>query len=210
VKNGYGAYERDSVVFDTIQYSWPLLAGLLWTAAATKGRLHVLDFGGSLGSTYLQNRKFLSSLDDLIWSVVEQREFVDAGKAHMEDGKLKFYTNLDTCVRETHPNVFVFSCVLQYLKSPYDWVESTVAYGPQTILVDNMAFTDGKQRLTVQRVPPQIYPASYPCWILNREQFMKAFRPAYDLVEHFESPLAIRLDGNTVPYEGFIFRKATP
>ena len=30
VKNGEAIYERDSVVFDQIQYSWPLLAGLLF------------------------------------------------------------------------------------------------------------------------------------------------------------------------------------
>jgi len=37
VKNGEAAYERDSVVFEDIQYAWPLLAGLLWVAAALAG-----------------------------------------------------------------------------------------------------------------------------------------------------------------------------
>lgn len=210
VKKGDALYERDSVLFDRIQYSWPLLAGLLWAAAAAKGKLHVLDFGGSLGSTYIQNRGFLSALDDLSWGVIEQKEFVEAGKLHMEDTILKFYYDIETCVRETHPNTFVFSCVLQYLESPYDMIRKAAVYEPQTILVDNMPFTNGKERLTVQRVPPQIYRASYPCWILNREQFIDAFRPAYNLVEHFESPLSILLDGNRVPYEGFIFQKAMP
>ncbi len=207
VKEGKALYERDSVLFDSIQYSWPLLAGLLWTAASAKGVLHVLDFGGSLGSTYFQNRKFLSSLNDVTWSVVEQKEFVVEGKSHFEDSILKFYSDIDSCLREMHPNVFIFSCVLQYLKSPYEAVKAARVQGPQTIIVDNMPFTEGRQRLTIQRVPPQIYKASYPCWILNREQFIDAFRPDYVLVEHFESPLTIQLDGSTVPYEGFIFRK---
>jgi len=51
VKEGLAVYERDSVLFDAIQYSWPLLTGLMMAAAKGKGKINVLDFGGSLGST---------------------------------------------------------------------------------------------------------------------------------------------------------------
>ena len=33
VKNGEVVYERDSVIFDKIQYSWPVLSSLLWIAS---------------------------------------------------------------------------------------------------------------------------------------------------------------------------------
>ena len=33
VKSGEAVYERDSVLFDETQYSWPLLACLLWIAS---------------------------------------------------------------------------------------------------------------------------------------------------------------------------------
>ncbi|GHV55461.1 hypothetical protein FACS1894216_17850 [Synergistales bacterium] len=33
VRDGEAVYERDSVLFDQIEYSWPLLAGLMWGAA---------------------------------------------------------------------------------------------------------------------------------------------------------------------------------
>ena len=59
VKNGTAAFERDSVLFDEIQYSWPVLAGLLWAASSGGNELNVLDFGGSLGTSYFQNRGFL-------------------------------------------------------------------------------------------------------------------------------------------------------
>ena len=57
-----GVYERDSVLFDTIRYSWPLLSDLLRAASEDQNHLSVLDFGGSLGSSYYQNRVFLSHL----------------------------------------------------------------------------------------------------------------------------------------------------
>ena len=46
VKNGEVVYERDSVIFDEIQYSWQLLAGLMFASAKSGGVLKVLDFGG--------------------------------------------------------------------------------------------------------------------------------------------------------------------
>jgi putative methyltransferase (TIGR04325 family) len=61
VKNGDAVYERDSVLFDKIEYSWELLAALMWIAAQNKGELHLIDFGGSLGSSYYQNKSFLDT-----------------------------------------------------------------------------------------------------------------------------------------------------
>ena len=60
-------YERDSVVFEETQYSWPLLAGLMFGGMLldASGQLKVLDFGGSLGSIYYQNKKFLDKFRDV-------------------------------------------------------------------------------------------------------------------------------------------------
>ena len=55
VKNGEAVYERDSVIFDQIEYSWPVLTGLMCAAAQNSGCLKVLDFGCSLGSSNLEN-----------------------------------------------------------------------------------------------------------------------------------------------------------
>ena len=119
VKRGEAVHERDSVVFDAIEYSWPLLSGLLW-AAARDGRLDVVDFGGALGSTYAQNRHFLQPLPSLRWSVVEQPHFVERGRRSFQDERLRFYESLEACLTENTPNVLVLSSVLQYLERPYD------------------------------------------------------------------------------------------
>jgi hypothetical protein len=37
VKNGEAAYERDSIVFDEIEYAWSLLAGLMFCSAKNEG-----------------------------------------------------------------------------------------------------------------------------------------------------------------------------
>ena len=80
VVDGRAAYERDSVLFEEVEYVWPLLASLMWVGARHLGSLNVLDFGGSLGSTYFQNRIFLATLPSVRWNIVEQPRHVEVGR----------------------------------------------------------------------------------------------------------------------------------
>ena len=83
------AFERDGVVFDQPDYNFPLLACLLRVATESGNRLRVLDFGGSLGSTYFQCRPFLGGVSELRWTVVEQPQFVECGRREFEDGEVQ-------------------------------------------------------------------------------------------------------------------------
>lgn len=188
VKEGLAVYERDSVLFDAIQYSWPLLTGLMMAAAKDGGKLNVLDFGGSLGSTYYQNKKFLAHFDDVVWSIVEQEHFVNIGKKSFEDSILKFYLTIEDCIKEQSPNVIVLSSVLQYLEDPYHFIESLIRETQANfILIDRTPFS-AEERIVVQTVPASIYKASYPCRIFNLEKFKNQFsEKGYSLVEEFES-----------------------
>ena len=174
VKNGVAVYERDSVLFDEIQYSWGLLAGLERAALENDGRLCVLDFGGSLGSTYYQNKEFLSVINGLQWCIVEQSHFVDCGKENFENEQLKFYYTIEECLAKHNPNVILLSGVLQYLEKPYEWLEKFVALNIQYIIVDRTAFVEAERDiLTIQNVPESIYKASYPAWFFNESLFLK-------------------------------------
>ncbi|HET6513956.1 MAG TPA: methyltransferase, TIGR04325 family, partial [Thermodesulfovibrionales bacterium] len=129
VKNGEAVYERDSVLFDKVQYSWPLLAGLLWVASREDNRLNLIDFGGSLGSSYYQNKKFLEHLPELKWSIVEQEKFVECGKQYFEDEHVRFYHDLNACIEERHPDAILFSSVIQYLEKPYGLLADVLNQG---------------------------------------------------------------------------------
>lgn len=207
VKNGEAVYERDSVLFDRIEYSWPLLSGLLWVASIKKGKLIVIDFGGSLGSTYFQNIKFLKSLPELRWNIVEQPNYVDIGIKNFQDDKLRFYHDLDECVKTEKPDVIIFSGVLQYLSDPYSLIKKVGDLGIEFIIVDLMPFSpDGNDHITIQKVPPEIYPASYPCWILGKQKFLSSF-DEYTLVEEFRHDIHIHYKGD-IAYQGFIFQRS--
>ena len=195
VKNGEAVYERDSVLYNEIQYSWPLLAGLTWIAAQDGGKLNVLDFGGSLGSTYFQNRRFLDTLADVQWSIVEQKAFVEVGKEQFEDDVLKFYHDMDACLQHRSPNTILFSSVIQYLKDPYDVLDRVKCLRFEYILFDRTPFVPGERdRLTLQKVPKKIYPAGYPCRFFAKDRFRALFQDEYNVIAEFES-----LDRSNIP-----------
>jgi len=208
VKEGEAIYERDSVLFDQIEYAWELLSALMWIAAQNKGELNLIDFGGSMGSTYYQNKMFLDKLPKVCWNIVEQSEYVKEGVELFEDDKLRFYYTIDDCYAGSSDKIHVilFSSVLQYLPYPYDILEEAIDHGAEYIIVDRTGFTlNDKERITVQKVSPKIYEATYPCRFFNEKEFLLFFNNhGYECVIDFEA-----LDHVNIPskYKGFIFRK---
>ena len=173
VKNGDAAYERDSVVFADIQHAWPLLAGLLWVAARSGGTLNVLDFGGSLGSTYFQNRAFLRRVPGVLWNIIEQPRHVETGRQWFEDECLRFYFRVEDCLAETQPNVILLSSVLQYLEHPYELLGQLLRLPCDHVIIDRTPIWGGPaDRLCVQYVPRRIYRASYPSWIFSEQRLL--------------------------------------
>lgn len=205
VKAGQAAYERDSVLFDRIYYSWPVLAGLLWAASRDGGRLKILDFGGSLGTSYFQNRRFLAQVRDLRWNVVEQSHFVDCGKEHFADERLRFYGDVESCLIEASPDTLLLSSVLQYLESPHQMLDTLIAHKFKTIILnDTPCWIGGNDRITVQKVPPSIYPASYPSWVFGDASLSNHFLTDYELVSDFSNGTIYH---NNVTLKGFIFER---
>lgn len=207
VKNGQAVYERDSVLFDKIEYSWEVLAGLMWIAAKNKGALNLIDFGGSLGSTYFQNKYFLDFLDSVSWNIVEQENFVEEGVNSFEDDRLKFYNSIEECIVNNSQtiNCILLSCVLPYIEHPFELLNTIFKYKIQYIIVDRTGFTlNGKTRITAQIVPAKIYDASYPCRFFNEEDFIDVFeKNGYEQIVCFPA-----LDKINIPseYKGFIFK----
>ncbi|MDO9009817.1 MAG: methyltransferase, TIGR04325 family [Thiobacillus sp.] len=202
VKRGEAVYERDSVVFDQIEYVWPVLSGLMWAAARNQGRLSVLDFGGALGSTYFQNRRFLEGLADVRWNVVEQAHYVERGNALVAEGPLRFYFDIATCLAEQAPNVVLLSSVLQYLPDPLGMLDELGRVGAAVLMIDRTPFASlAENRLLVQHVPASIYPASYPMWVFSDSQLLAHLAPRWRVVSRYAGP-----EGQVRSREGVSFK----
>ena len=182
-----------------------MLACLL-RAAERLGRLSVLDFGGSLGSTYFQNRAFLSTVKDLRWSIVEQPAHVACGNADFANKQLRFYATIDECMQAEKPNVLLLSGVIQCLPRPYDFVIETLRWNFECVIVDRTPFMrNGTTRLTVEHVPEWIYKASYPSWFLAEDRFLQCFAPRYELLASFQALDGLHPEGGEADYKGLYF-----
>jgi putative methyltransferase (TIGR04325 family) len=197
-------YERDTVVFDHIEYSYPVLSALMWIAAMNKGVIKVLDFGGSLGSSYYQNIHLLKSLPGVKWCIVEQAAFVEVGISEFQTDNLNFYYTIDDCLMENKIDVCILSSVIQYLEKPYALLNQLKSTEIKYILVDRTPFINGSNRITIQKVHPSIYNAKYPCWFFNRNEFKDFMLKDYELILEFDA-----LDKANIrsEFKGFLFGK---
>lgn len=209
VRHGEASCERDSVLFATKQYSFPVLVGLLRAALDSGGQLAVLDFGGSLGSSYFLYRDFLGSASAIRWHVIEQPKFVECAKRYFENEELRFFTRLEDSVHEASPNIALFSSVLQYLERPHEVLEAMLRVAPHYIIVDRTPIREEKaDLLTVQIVPPEIYAASYPSWIFGASALQDRLSKRYRLLLDWDSSDGMIRDGDIVArYRGLMFER---
>lgn len=212
VKRGEAAYERDAVIFDRVEFDFPLLAAILRGACKADGNLRVLDVGGGLGTTYRQFKAFGVSLHSLRWTIVEQPRFVEAGRTEFADQELRFVSTFAEAVQEGPPDVVLLASVLQYVEHPYRLIEEVSSTPCRSIVIDRTpCVNDSRDVLTVQVVPASIYEASYPCWIFSHGKLMDAFSVHHRLVASFEEaggPWSY--DRGAFGLQGFLFDRVRP
>lgn len=205
---GRAAFERDSVLFATSDYQFPLLACLLRMAALNEGHLTVLDFGGALGSTYHQCRPFFRGLHGVDWRVVEQPHYVASGKRGFATPELRFFGSIAECCADKAPNVALFSGVLQYLDDP--WAQmAEVGRRSISVIVDRTPVHDGIEDLySVQTVPSSIYSASLPIRVFGRDSIARMAGPEYRQAASFDAVDELTVIGGTpVNFKGFFFER---
>jgi putative methyltransferase (TIGR04325 family) len=205
VRDGKAVWERDTVLFYEPASHEPLMAALFKVISESGGRLSVLDFGGALGSTWWQHRKWLNDFAEVRWSVVEQATFVEAGRKEFENGPLRFYHTVDECVMAERPNVVLLSAVLPYLERPHALLADVAVRDINYLIIDRNGFTDkGRDWLTVQHVPPSIYAASYPCWFFDRESLLAPLMSEWKVVAEW---LTFDEPGAGYEYRGLMLQR---
>ncbi|PIR60660.1 MAG: methyltransferase, TIGR04325 family [Candidatus Pacebacteria bacterium CG10_big_fil_rev_8_21_14_0_10_44_54] len=205
VIRGEAAFERDSVLFNEPAYNWPVSSLLLWIAVSEDSSLKVLDFGGSLGSTYFQHKNIFSGIKHLKWNIVEQEHFVDMGRNNIKELGLYFFGSMEESESVSPSDVLLLSSVLPYLENPHQFLDECLDRKFKYILIDKTAFIEndnGDDRLTLQTVREPIYDASYPAWFFSKAKFMKHFSANYDLKFSFIRD-GKAADGSN--YEGMMF-----
>lgn len=208
VQSGQAVWEQDGFVFDHIPFDTTVLAAFARVALANEGRLAVLDFGGGFGSIFFQCREFLSEVQSLNWAIVEQPEIVDAGRELLSRDNLHFFNTVDEAMLGQCPNVILLSSVLQYLESPWTLLDSLIATDIPYIIIDRHPCTYTRELITVQVIPPRLYPASYPTWLFDGRTLLEKLEPHYRLLADWNAKdPPIRGWGKGAEFRGYLFQK---
>ena len=210
VKNSEYPYERDSVLFTEKEFFYPLLASLLYVSSENNNRLNIIDFGGSLGSTYFQNRDILKQVGIKInWNIIEQEGFVKCGKEYFADNELHFFNNIDELTDKENISVCLFSSVLPYLKEPYTIIDTIRHHKIKHVIIDRTFFLENEFEdiLTIQKVPPEIYDASYPAWFLSLDKFISYINKYYDIVLKWQALDQHQLENHKTIGLGFFLKE---
>lgn len=204
VKNGEAAFERDGYAFAELHYNYPVIAFLI-QSYLEDGKLHVLDFGGSLGSMYYQHTKVLHNIEDLEWNVVEQKHVVDYGKKHLENEELKYFYDIDE-VKDC--NFIVIGSSLQYLDDYEIYLNKIVRKKTKYIILDRIPVSH-KEWISIEVVHEPIYEASYPIRIFEKNKLISYMnRQGYVIEQTWipETREQFTVNDRMVTFESFLFK----
>lgn len=183
VIKGEAAWERDGYLFYEQKYVYCICAAILKCAVQNNNRgVRILDIGGALGSTYLQNRRYLSDVRNLEYIVAEQEHFADYGHQNLEDGILSFIRSTDHWEEQEKFDIILLSASLQYISQYEEIISKIITAQPHYIILDRIIVGD-RMRICREDVPECIYESSYPIWIFSEEQIENFFKSHYKMIE---------------------------
>lgn len=113
--------------------------------------LNVLDFGGGCGAHYFLVDALIGDRTELHWHVIETPKLAVRAR-EFEDGRLRFYADLETAREEMDRVDLVFSSgALQYVPRPYETLENlTKCRGSNLLLTRIPLTTSTKELILVQ------------------------------------------------------------
>lgn len=206
VLNGNAAYERDSCLFFKKEISFHLMFWIQM-AAMKKNHITVVDLGGALGSTYLQNREIIRKIPaEITWYVVEQPHFVKKGNEIFGGRDVIFRNNMNEIDEEI--NIILFSGVLGWIEETDDIIKTALSKNPEYIIIDR-TFVGERQRICIERVPEVLYQGAVPVKIFKKEELLNMFCREYHLEYEFHSYVDkdVIFDDMKAVSKGFVLKR---
>ena len=203
---GNGLFDRDGFTFAEPEQDLSLMC-CLYMAYMCTGFLHVLDFGGAFGGVYNQHKRWLQSIENLKWYVVEQPRYVDAAEK-MQNDTLKFVysvTEINNCI-----NCVLFRSSLEYLPKWKDALLAALEFKPEIVILDRTSVCDGGEWYSIQNVHEPIYEASYVIHVFDKRELIKAVTSeGYQLVQEFmpDHWQEFTISGKKVCEQSFVFQR---
>jgi|LakMenEpi03Aug12_release.lakeMendotaPanAssembly.Ray.scaffolds.fasta_scaffold343492_2 putative methyltransferase (TIGR04325 family) len=211
VLDGHAKFERDSVVFYKSETNWPVLGSLVSVLSNKQEPQIVLDFGGSLGSFFLQHRYFLEKVNSLRWIVVEQPHFVNTGKRLFPRGEIEFMTLEELFARKEKIDVILASSVFSYLEEPETILRTLADLKSNFLITDRNPVADIRSHLlTIQKSSATVMEQNYPSWIFSESQLNQTLETDWNILADWNCPegtTLTRKKGIQVTWRGGMYER---
>lgn len=162
-------YERDGELLSDNNYPKEIIK---FINLNYKKKLKLIDFGGSLGSFFFQNRsKIKAKLIE--WIIYEQEYLVNAGLKNIKHKNIHFIKNIKK-LKKFKPDIVLFSSVLEYLEKPKKHINEMLKIKSiKYIIIDRLIVSnDNKDKIFIQKNPKKYFNMSYPCRIFSKNNFL--------------------------------------
>ena len=191
------AYERDGTAFVSMPRKYTLRSQI---KALLRRDSVIVDFGGGLGGTFVNNRDLFSLDWDGSYYVVEQIGFCKTGCEISAKYNLpiRFVENISQITLS--PDIFIFSGVLSHISDWHKVVSDALKLKPRFVIVDRQRLTNGETQIYVQENGSYYEgKANYPSRVINKVEFMAVFSE-YKVVEEWQS------DFDPAGFQGFLLQ----
>ena len=199
VLDGTAIYERDGSTFD--QRPQGLKIRQLLQRCLLSGS-SVLDVGGGLGSTYINNPELFQASNQYL--VLEQKSFVEAGiqLATTYELPIQFFDNISSI--QAKIDWVILSSVLPYLPDSVSMIQDVLTLEPKQIVIDRQPVTVPSNTKAgswwIQNEPTYYSePVSYPIELLSEDYLISLF-PGYSCIEQWTNDF----DAVLPPHYGYL------
>ena len=140
--------------------------------------IKILDYGGSMGSLYFQYRSKIKN--NFIWSIIEQKKYVDEGLKNFKEDKLNFFYNIKDYKNLHNVDIVLISSSLQYIENYQEIILKLIDLKPTYILFLRTPYSKKKNdEIYIQKPLKHIYKSTYPSWIFSYDNFLNIMQKNY-------------------------------
>jgi len=178
------SYERDGTVFEKMPEKYTLRSQIKSLLSSDSV---IIDFGGGLGGTFVNNQDLFTSDWNGDYYVVEQTVFCEEGSkiSKMFNLPVRFVDDLSQI--SDKPHILIFSGVLQYIPDWRQVVSIALQKKPPFIVIDRQPLTNAETQIYVQENDGYYESkVSYPSRIINKSEFLSVF-DNYEVIEEWYS-----------------------
>ena len=167
--------------------------------------LNIVDFGGSLASSYFKTRDIIDQEYKNKWHVIEQKNFVNVGNKILKTKNLNFYNSINN-IKNKKIDLIIFSGSLQYLEDPTEVFEEVLKFNPEFILIERLPIMNRQSKNEIYIQKKGKY--SYPVWHFTKKYLELLFKHKYRLIENlsseFDNDLYFR--NRKIKFCGYIYK----